>query len=67
MTQKIVLSRQEYITLQIQEACGPENKWFAGEALGHPPTENEALIHYCEKGGATHFSELHVPEDALTG
>lgn len=65
MTQKIVLSRLDYITLQIKEACGSENKWFAGEVLGRSPTDQEALEHYCDKGGARSFSEIYIPEDAL--
>ena len=39
------------------EACGPLNKWFAGERLGHSPTDEEAMLYYDENGGAKGFRD----------
>ena len=37
---------------QIEEALGPDNRWFAGQHLGHPPTDEEAIWWYINNGGA---------------
>jgi hypothetical protein len=54
------LSLKEYLALQIEEMHSPENKWFAGEKFGHPPTDKEAEMYYVENGGATGFAERHL-------
>lgn len=43
------LTGEEY-----EEAVGEDNKWFAAQALGHTPSEEEALNYYIE-----HSSKLH--------
>lgn len=41
---------------QIEEAQSDENRWYAGEDLGRPPTDREALMHYIKHGGAEEFA-----------
>jgi hypothetical protein len=33
------------------EVNGPDNAWFTGLAVGHPPTADELLVHYVCHGG----------------
>lgn len=40
---------------QIKEALSDENKWFAGECLGHSPTDEEAILHYILHGGSERY------------
>lgn len=37
---------------QITEALGSDNRWFAGQHLGHEPTDEEAMWWYINNGGA---------------
>ncbi len=65
--EKKVIPRKEYMKKQIEEALSEENKWYAGEKLGHAPTVAEAIIYYaeCPDGGAKHFAEEYIPEDMV--
>ncbi len=40
---------------QWDEAQSAENRWYAGQKLGHDPTPLEAFIHYTKNGGAEAF------------
>jgi len=42
---------------QYQQIVSPDNLWYAGERLGHPPSPEEALIHFATQGGAKKFAE----------
>lgn len=55
-----VLSLEEYQRKQKEEALSDENKYFAGEKLGHSPNPDEAVLHYANNGGAEHFAETHI-------
>jgi len=44
-----------YIKAEIEEMFGPDNMYFAGLALGHGPTKNEAVWHYINNGGPADF------------
>ena len=46
----------EYLKKQREEILGPENQWFAGQAVGHPPTPQESGLHYVKHGGAEDFA-----------
>ncbi len=46
-----------YISLQVGEILGPDNTFFAGERLGHTPSDEEATHHYINNGGAVSFHE----------
>lgn len=46
----------KYLQAQKEEILSPENMWFAGERLGHPPSPSEAAGHYISHGGADHFA-----------
>lgn len=59
MQERIELSFVEYMRRQIELILGPENKWYAGEALGHSPTDEEAVSHWITHGGAEDFSARH--------
>ena len=63
--EKIALSREEYIVRQIKQALGADNKYYCWQQIGHSPDENEALLYYVESGGATHFAEQYIPEEAI--
>ena len=54
------LPLKEYLELEKQEMLSPENKWFAGEKLGHPPTDQEAEMYYVENGGPEGFAQRHL-------
>lgn len=46
---------------QIKDALSsPENRYYAAEALGHDPTEEELLLWFIEHGGARHFAEVKI-------
>ncbi|MFW5853229.1 MAG: hypothetical protein ACOCU8_01140 [Patescibacteria group bacterium] len=47
---------------QIQEALSPENRWFAGQFLGHKPTDSEAVSYYISHGGAEGFARRMAEE-----
>ncbi|MBI2482073.1 MAG: hypothetical protein HYV76_00690 [Candidatus Vogelbacteria bacterium] len=47
---------RQFLEVQKREALGPENRWFAGIALQHPPSDNEAVMHFIRNGGATDFA-----------
>lgn len=55
-----ILSLKEYLELERQEMLSPENKWFAGEKLGHSPTDQEAEQYYVENGGPEGFAKRHI-------
>ena len=47
----------EYLKLQIEEALGPINKWYASEKAGYEIKDKEILFrHYVQFGGAFNFS-----------
>jgi len=54
------LPLREYLELEKEEMHSPENKWFAGEKLGHPPTDKEAEMYYIENGGPEGFAKRHI-------
>lgn len=42
---------------QIEEACGPMNRYFCSLASGRPVTDREALLcHFIKSGGAADFA-----------
>lgn len=59
------LSLKEYLKLEEKEILSPENRWFAGEKLGHSPTDEEAGRYYVENGGAKGFAERHLLNDRM--
>ncbi|MFA6364978.1 MAG: hypothetical protein WCW78_01110 [Candidatus Paceibacterota bacterium] len=54
------LPLKKYLDLQKEEMLSNENKWFAGEKLGHSPTNKEAEMYYVEHGGAEGFAKKHI-------
>jgi len=48
---------------QQAEALGDDNMWFAGEKIGHEPSDEEAVRHYIESGGAKDYAERHKKEE----
>jgi hypothetical protein len=66
MAERVVLSFREYLRLQINLALGPENRWYAGEKIGHSPTDEEAIKHFAEAGGSENFAEHYVPVEAIS-
>jgi hypothetical protein len=65
-TDKKTLSLQKYLELQKDEMLGSDNKYFAAEALGRSPTDEEAAKHYVEHGGSEHFAKKHHLKAGLT-
>jgi len=64
--QKTILSSfQEYMERQICEILGEFNMWLAGEKLGHPPTKEEAVMHYILYGGAKNFAERYSYKEKI--
>lgn len=59
-SEKIPLPLREYLELEKEEMLSAENKWFAGEKLGHSPTDQEAEMYYVENGGPEGFAERHL-------
>ncbi|MFA4936981.1 MAG: hypothetical protein WC575_01635 [Patescibacteria group bacterium] len=64
-SEKTPLPLKEYEELQKKEILGPDNEYFAGQELGHSPTDNEAAVHYVEHGGAEHFAKEHLLKNRL--
>ncbi len=49
--------QEKYLEEQVREIQGDDNRYFAGEALGHEPTRSEAALHYVAHGGAVDFAK----------
>lgn len=49
----------EWNQRQVEEMRSDDNRWFAGENLGHEPDEEEAALHYATHGGSDHFRDTH--------
>jgi hypothetical protein len=47
----------EWLQRQKEEALSPNNLWYAGEWLGHSPSNEEAFRHYIRHGGAADFEK----------
>lgn len=47
----------EFHKLMTKEVDSPDNRWFAGNFLGHSPDYEERLIHYIIRGGYRRFRE----------
>jgi hypothetical protein len=45
--------------LEKEDILSSDNRWFAGEVLGHEPSDDEAALHYIKNGGADNFSKRH--------
>jgi len=50
---------REYMELQVARALSPDNYWYAGEHLGHSPSELEAVEYYIRCGAARQFKECY--------
>ncbi len=50
---------ESYNKAQIEEALGPENKYFAYLKLKREPTDQEAFWHWLQNGGPENFSKQH--------
>lgn len=48
---------QAYLQAQREEILGPVNMYYAGLALGHKPTPEEATWHYIFHGGPIDFRQ----------
>lgn len=46
-----------YILAQVAIALGDENRWYAGERVGHDPTPDECMEHFYLHGGADAFRQ----------
>ena len=57
---RIICSPSEFIHRLEWEVFGPDNMWYAGEALGREPTRQECLEHYFDHGGFENFEARHV-------
>lgn len=62
---KIIVSFKEYLELQIQEILGPDNMYFTGLNIGHPPSNKEAAQNYVDCGGATIFAKKHAIKSSI--
>ncbi|MDZ4228254.1 MAG: hypothetical protein U1E54_03335 [Candidatus Levybacteria bacterium] len=47
----------DYMKAQIAEMLSPLNRYFAGTVLGHPPSKEEAVMHYITHGGSADFEK----------
>lgn len=36
----------EYLLKEKKKAMQPDNVWFAGQVMGHSPSEHECIIHW---------------------
>jgi hypothetical protein len=50
---------------QICEMLSEFNMWVTGEKLGHPPTKEEAVMHYVIHGGAENFAERYSYKEKI--
>ncbi len=53
-------SASERIKAQNRYILGPENKWFAGERVGHPPTDQDCFEQWYDHGGREYFNATHI-------
>jgi hypothetical protein len=45
-----------YVRKQLEEALGPDNRWFCSQHHGRKVTEPDLLVeYYIKHGGAEHF------------
>lgn len=47
----------DHMQAQLNEMLGPVNRYFAGIALGHSPSDEEAIWHYLHNGGPENFRQ----------
>jgi len=48
----------KYLSHQMQEALGADNKWFCSQYYGYEICDQETLLsYYIKHGGAKHFRE----------
>lgn len=64
MIKVVCQSLAEYNQRQVREMLGPENRYFTGLMVGHPPSDAECAKHYVERGGSEGFRQRHVINDA---
>ena len=62
MSSPVKFDTKEYLEAQKQIALGQVNRWYAGEKLGHPPSDREAIEHFILYGGAANFAAEHRHE-----
>lgn len=55
------LVAQNRFLMQLSEALGDQNRYYASLHLEHRATENEAFEHYVLNGGKEHFDQTHPP------
>ena len=48
---RVAVSRAEFLRLENEAINSPENTWFTGEFVHHPPNHYERLIHWALHGG----------------
>lgn len=61
-TGKLILSLHDYLDLEEEEILGDDNMYYAGLALGHSPSREEAAEYYVEHGGASEFEKKYILE-----
>lgn len=57
---RVVLLPEEFNQRLIEAIFGDDNVWFAGEAVGHPPSRHECVEHFYRHGGIDAFSAQFV-------
>jgi len=51
---------EERIRAEVAEILGPDNKWFAGERVRHPPTRRDCFEQWRRGGGRKRFVATHT-------
>jgi hypothetical protein len=58
-----MMTLNEYLRGQLQEACSAENKWFCSQYFGYEVTDPKVLLeYYIRHGGTQHFAQRHQCE-----
>lgn len=50
----------EYMKAQIAEMLSPENRYYAGQAIGHSPSTEEACMYYVLNGHSASFERRRI-------
>jgi hypothetical protein len=57
------MTLREYLRGQMQEASGPENKWYCSQYYGYEVTDPKVLLeYYIKHGGTQRFASQYQKE-----
>ena len=60
VTVRVVLLPDQFNQQLIEWIFGDENRWYAGQAVGHLPSRHECVKHFYQHGGIDAFNAKFI-------